>query len=102
MKKNIVISIIAVLFLLNVLQFSWDFFAYRSMPDAVPDEETARAIGAVMFGEKTDPDSLIVTYLPKKKAWHIYEPVPEGYVGGDYLIVIRQRDAKPIYRYNGM
>jgi hypothetical protein len=80
------------------LQFSWDYIAYR-YPIAVPDEETARAIGAALFGGGgRDPDSLTVTYIPNKKAWWICGlPLPEDSVGATYSVLIRKRDGKVVY-----
>jgi len=102
MKKMTVMTIIlVVLFLLNILQFAWDNIAYH-YPVAVPDEQTARLVGAALFGGGRDFESLTVTYLPKKKAWWIYKPLPEGYVGGPYSVIIRERDGKVVYFYRGM
>ena len=98
MKKIVFIAIIVALLLLNIFQFAWDNLAHRLFTDAVPDERTARAIAEAVltaaFGEGRDPDSLNVVYLSKKKAWMVYKPIPEGYLGGGLEVMIRQRDGK--------
>lgn len=106
-KRVIVVAIILVLFLLNVFQFTWDFFAYPLNEDVVPDEQAAISIGGAVlsarYKKELDTSSFEAFYIPDKKAWYVGDfTYHEERVGGAPRVIIRKRDGKVLEFYSSM
>jgi len=102
-KKYAIITIVSVLFLMNIFQFAWNQFAYRLFTDAIPNEEVALEVGKAIlvgaFGEGVLNDPIEAIYNPSKKIWVVRQSPEGGYLGSVPVVVIRQHDGKILKLY---
>ena len=98
MKKKSIISIIVILSLINIFQFSWNQFGSKLFEYAVPTEESALEIGKIAFAG-IDIKSFIV--VESDNVWFVYGN-PGGLRNISHL-VIRKRDGRIIQmeKYEG-
>ncbi|MCL1809750.1 MAG: hypothetical protein FWG42_08340 [Clostridiales bacterium] len=98
MMKKIYISIIAILLLVNIFQFSWNQFAYNLSTDAVQTEEVALEVGKAIIVGTFGVAALEREFLvgENNNSWIVAAPLPDG-LGWSYEVIIRKHDGKILY-----
>ena len=109
MKKVIVfvIIIVFVIAISGILVFNMtkpqDGYVYKLEDGFVPDAETAikiaEAVWYPIYGDLTEEQPFIATYIEKDNAWYVRGSMPENTttVGGMAEILIRKSDGKVIF-----
>jgi len=110
MKKIFVVCVIAILLIINVFQFIWNYPRFQG--NAVPDEEAAIAIARVILDSQLEPIYiqsvgyfdwvLDVTFDRFRSSWIVTTGLPADFPEGVIImwrsveVVIRMRDARII------
>ena len=110
MKKNIIITILAILALLLAFFIISDLWIQTKgvMPPngVVPDEETAikiaDAVWLAFYGEDIyERTPFVATLDPITQVWYVLGTLPENMFGGVPEIGIRKSDGKILYVIQG-
>jgi len=110
MKKGLSIAAIIALVLLNVVQYMCYNYPYKLVAEAIPDEETAIAVGKAVLIATYDKDMIMnqepfsARYDEQKKYWVVTGTWPDNpnLVGGLGAVCIRKSDGKVVKITHGL